>query len=162
MQEGALACCGEFRWNAIDETALASCMIWTFVYGRSYHHLLAQYVSRPDWQRTTLVDLPSNLSWMYNQMLQMQFTPPPQAAPSPNKMNEMAERPLVQCSPEYLAQLMKDKTSYTMVSSMFVHIERLLDDGKFANFTCVHGLCGGVSVAALVYVVCVCVCVLKP
>ncbi|XP_011681234.1 protein quaking-A isoform X2 [Strongylocentrotus purpuratus] len=66
---------------------------------------------------------------MYNlQMLQMQFTPPPQAAPAPNKMNEMAERPLVQCSPEYLAQLMKDKTSYTMVSSMFVHVERLLDD----------------------------------
>lgn len=97
---------------------------------------------------------------MYNlQMLQMQFTPPPQAAPAPNKMNEMAERPLVQCSPEYLAQLMKDKTSYTMVSSMFVHVERLLDDGKFANFTCVHGLCGGLGERGCAGVRCVCMCV---
>ena len=61
----------------------------------------------------------------------MQFTPPPPVGPSPTKMNEVTEKPQMQSSPEYLAQLMKDKTSFTMVSSMFVHVERLLDEGKF-------------------------------
>ncbi|XP_071503470.1 protein quaking-A-like isoform X1 [Diadema antillarum] len=60
-------------------------------------------------------------------MLQMQFTPPPPVAVPP-KMNDHAEKPPMQYTPEYLAQLMKDKTSFAMVSSMFMHVDRLLDD----------------------------------
>ena len=77
----------------------------------------------------------------------MQFTPPPPVGqlpvglPHPHahslnmppKMCDSGEKPAVQNTPEYLAQLMKDKTSFTMVSSMFVHVERLLDEGKFCE-----------------------------
>ena len=68
-------------------------------------------------------------------MLQMQFTPPPPVGPLPvpPKMSDFMEKPAVQNTPEYLAQLMKDKTSFSMVSSMFVHVERLLDEGKFGE-----------------------------
>lgn len=34
-------------------------------------------------------------------------------------------------TPEYLAQLLKDKNSLPMVPNMFLHVERVLDEGKF-------------------------------
>lgn len=34
-------------------------------------------------------------------------------------------------SPEYLQQLLKDKKQIQAFPNVFVHLERLLDDGKF-------------------------------
>ena len=40
------------------------------------------------------------------------------------------EKPMVP-TPEYLAQLLKDKNTLPMVPNMFIHVERVLDEGKF-------------------------------
>ncbi len=37
-------------------------------------------------------------------------------------------------NPEYLSQLLKDKRQLSAVPNMFMHIERLLDQGKKRNF----------------------------
>ena len=36
-------------------------------------------------------------------------------------------------SPEYLAQLLKDKKQIQAFPNVFVHLERLLDEGKFCT-----------------------------
>jgi len=41
-------------------------------------------------------------------------------------------------SPEYLVQLLKDKRQLQTVPGCFVHLERILDDGEFDLFVCVH------------------------
>lgn len=36
-------------------------------------------------------------------------------------------------TPEYLSQLLKDKKQLQAFPNVFVHMERLLDDGKYFN-----------------------------
>lgn len=38
-------------------------------------------------------------------------------------------------TPEYLAQLLKDKKQIQAFPNVFLHLERLLDEGKLVNFT---------------------------
>lgn len=37
-------------------------------------------------------------------------------------------------NPEYLSQLLKDKRQLAAVPNMFMHIERLLDQGQYIGF----------------------------
>ena len=47
---------------------------------------------------------------------------------------EVPTGPEGRSSPEYLAQLLKDKKQIQAFPNVFVHLERLLDEGKFAAY----------------------------
>lgn len=48
----------------------------------------------------------------------------------PTTQENVLEKPMAP-TPEYLAQLLKDKNTLPMVPNMFIHVERVLEAGKF-------------------------------
>ena len=50
--------------------------------------------------------------------------------PNPSQMLRMGENNNTQSIADYLAQLLKDKKQLAAFPNVFVHMERLLDDGK--------------------------------
>ena len=50
--------------------------------------------------------------------------------PNPSQLLRMGENNNTQSIADYLAQLLKDKKQLAAFPNVFVHMERLLDDGK--------------------------------
>ena len=67
---------------------------------------------------------PSSSSSKRKRNKSKQSSSPPTFETDPNLLDK----------PEYLAQLMKDKRQLAAVPNMFIHIERLLDLGKYENY----------------------------
>ena len=53
--------------------------------------------------------------------------------PNPSQMLRMGDNNNTQSIADYLAQLLKDKKQLAAFPNVFVHMERLLDDGKLES-----------------------------